>query len=374
MFSPELYSNYYNNGMLLLVLLTAVVYAQGIGGIGFSIGFNTFMIWGAAGGLVLFLGTRPIDGAFVDMTTYAMSFQIAQSTGRTLYPDWGFNLLTEAVAALANVETFFLVCCAIYVIPILLAMRHRHGDWAYAALLAFAGSFSFYSYGVNGIRNGMSTSLLIAALAFWDRKLIMVLLMVAAEGMHKSALLPIAAFLIAGFCAQPWVYVAIWTGALGVSILAGERLSNFFVNATAMSDDDRLANYTGNAGFGADKGGFRPDFVLYSIVPVIVAWLMAGSATKKDSFYRRLVCTYLLANSFWLVVMYAAFSNRFAYLSWFMMPWVIVYPFLPKTDASGRPQAGAGDEPRVALLGAVLVAHFAFTYIMMMFVYSNRGS
>lgn len=373
MFSPELYLPYYEHGMLALVLFTALIYGQGSEKGGFSASFNAFMIWAIGGLIVLFLGTRPIDGVFVDMTTYAMAFQIAQNTGKDLYPDWGFNLFSGFLAEVTTVEVFFLACVAVYVVPLVLGMRRVHGPWAYAAFLAFAGGFSFYTYGVNGIRNGMSTSLLIAAFAFWDNKLIMILLMVAAEGMHKSALLPIVAFFAAGFYAQPWVYGVIWTGALGLSMLAGERLSNFFVGATALGDDDRLANYTGNVGFGADKGGFRPDFVLYSIVPVVMAWLMAGPATKKDPFYRRLVCTYLLANSFWLVVMYAAFSNRFAYLSWFMMPWVVIYPFIPKSEAPGKVQSGPGDEPRIALLGLALVAHFAFTYIMAIFVYPNRG-
>lgn len=373
MFSPELYLPYYEHGMLVLVLFTALIYGQGEAKGGFSAGFNSVTIWALGALLVFFLGTRPIDGVFVDMTTYAASFQVAQNTGKDLFPDWGFNLFNGFLAGITTVEVFFFVCVAVYVIPLVIGARRIHGQWGYAAFLAFAGGFSFYTYGVNGLRNGMSTSLLIAAFAFWDRKLIMILLMVAAEGMHKSALLPIVAFFIAGFYAQPWVYGVIWTGALGLSMLFGERVSNFFVGVTALGDDDRLANYTGGAGFGADKGGFRPDFVLYSIVPVIMAWLMAGPAAKKDTFYRRLVCTYLLANSFWLLVMHAAFSNRFAYLSWFMMPWVIIYPFIPKIDEPGRVQPGPRDEPRIALLGVALVAHFAFTYVMTVFVYPSRG-
>lgn len=359
--------------MLALVLFTALIYGQGNEQRGFSISFNAFMIWAISGLLVIFIGTRPIDGVFVDMTTYAVAFEVAKNTGKDLFPDWGFNLFNGLMAELSTVEIFILSCAAVYVIPLAIGMRRTHGPWAYAAFLAFAGSFSFYSYGVNGLRNGMSTSLLIAAFAFWDRKLIMILLMVAAEGMHKSAALPIVAFIIAGLYSEPWLYAAIWAGALGLSVAAGERLSNALVGITALGGDERLDNYAGGAGFGADKGGFRPDFVLYSIVPVTIAWFMSGPATKKDFFYRRLVCTYLIANAFWLVVMYAAFSNRFAYLSWFIMPWIVIYPFIPNSPAPGKVQSGPGDEPRIALLGAALVAHFAFTYTMAMFVYPNRG-
>lgn len=374
MFSPQLYLPYYEHGMLVLVLFTALIYGRSSSDSVFTAGFNAFMIWAVGGILTLFLGTRPIDGVFVDMTTYAAAFKLTQSTGRDLFQDWGFNFLGQFLASLGDEETFFFVCSALYVLPLILGMRHAHGAWGYAAFLALAGGFSFYSYGVNGIRNGISTSLMIAAFAFWDRKIIMVLLMVAAEGMHKSALLPIATFLVAGFYAQPWVYGAAWVGALMLSLSIGERLSNFFVGMTALGDDERLSNYTGNVGFGADKGGFRPDFVLYSIVPVMIAWALAGPAAKNDRFYRRLVCAYLLANAFWLVVMYAAYSNRFAYLSWFMMPWVIIYPFIPKFHTLGKIPSEGRDAPRVGLLAMALIAHFAFTYIMAIFVYPSRGN
>jgi len=372
MFDAAIYLPYFNNGMLALILMTAVVYGQGNSRAALAVGYNALMLWAIGAVILFFIGTRPIDGAFIDMPTYAYAFRATQKSGITLYADWGYNLMTQACAAIMEPETFFLICASLYVIPIAAGMRRFYGPWAFAGFLALAGSFSFFSYGVNGIRNGISTSLLIAAFAYADRRLWMLLLMVAAEGMHKSALLPIVAFFIAGFYAQPWVYAMIWTGALGLAATFGTNLSNLIVGATALGDDERLSNYTGNAGFGADKGGFRPDFVLYSIVPIAISYALASPESKKDPFYRRLVCTYLLANAFWLLVMYAAYSNRFAYLSWFMMPWVIMYPFIPRHEF-GAPVPVLREEPRTALLGAALVAHFAFTYIMHMFVYANRS-
>lgn len=371
MFAPEAYFPLFMNSMLVLILLSVVIYGQGSSRAGFSVGFNAFMAWTVGGLLVLFIGTRPIDAAFVDMTTYAVSYEITQHTGRDFYSDWGFNLLTGALASFASVEIFFLVCAAVYILPLIVGMRRAHSNWGYAAFLALASGLSFFSYGVNGLRQGMATSLLIAAFAFWDNKLVMVLLMIAAESMHKSALLPIASFIAAGFYPQPWFYAVAWTGALATSVVFGDKLSNFFVGLTFAGDDERLSSYTANAGLGGDKGGFRLDFVLYSIVPIAISYAMAGATTKKDPFYRRLVCAYLLANTFWIIVMYAAFSNRFAYLSWFMMPWIIIYPFLP--EAKSRRISHEQEAPRFALIGAALVAHFAFTYVMTMFVYSTRG-
>lgn len=372
MFPAEIYLSYFNHGLLALILLTALVYGQGSSHLAMATGYNAFMLWSIGALMVFFVGTRPIDGAFIDMTTYAQSFRITQKTGISYYPDWGFGTLVETCAKVMEPETFFLICTVLYIVPVGLGMRRFYGPWAFAGFIAIASSFSFFSYGVNGIRNGIATSLLIAAFAYADRRLWMLLLMVAAEGMHKSVLLPIAAFFIAGFYAQPWVYVGIWTGALGLAATFGTNLSNLIVGVTALGDDERLSTYTANAGFGGDRGGFRPDFVLYSIVPIAISYALASAQVKKDPFYRRLICTYLLANAFWLLVMYAAYSNRFAYLSWFMMPWVIMYPFIPRLESDARAPV-LREEPRTALLGVALAAHFAFTYVMHMFVYSSRS-
>jgi hypothetical protein len=369
--SPDLYLPIYYHSMLALVMLTALIYAQDDSTKG--VGLNKFMIWAVSMVIIIFLGTRPISGVFVDMTTYAESFNVAQNTGRELYPDWGFDMLLRFCSNFTNVEVFFFICMLLYVLPIILGVKRVHGNWAYAGFLAFAGSFSFYSYGVNGIRNGIATSLLVAAFAFWDRKLIMALLMVAAWSMHQSVILPIFAFFLATMYARPLAYVILWISSLGLSLLLGGRLSDFLAGLVVSTEDDRLSIYTSSAGFGADKGGFRLDFVLYSIVPLIISYMMAGPLVRKDSFYRRLVCSYLLTNSFWLIVMYAAYSNRFAYLSWFIMPWLVVYPFIP-TNRSNINRVTQSEAPHTSLLGLALLAHFAFTYIMGIFVYPNRGS
>jgi hypothetical protein len=76
------------------------------------------------------------------------------------------------------------------------------------------------------------------------------------------------------------------------------------------------------------------------------------------------VNTYLLANSLWILLIEANFSNRFAYLSWFMMPWVLLYPFVPGKIV-GR--------PRTRLIAGILCAQYLFTYVMGVVIYPMRG-
>jgi hypothetical protein len=59
-----------------------------------------------------------------------------------------------------------------------------------------------------------------------------------------------------------------------------------------------------------------------------MVWYVTHYRKFKDQTFNILANTYLLSNAFWIMVIRSAFSNRFAYLSWFIYPLVIVYPLL----------------------------------------------
>ncbi|MGL5894200.1 MAG: EpsG family protein, partial [Bacteroidales bacterium] len=44
-------------------------------------------------------------------------------------------------------------------------------------------------------------------------------------------------------------------------------------------------------------------------------------------------------NGFWILVIRASFSNRFAQISWFIMPLVLIYPFYKHLFWSEREQS-----------------------------------
>lgn len=367
MLPAELYNYYYNNAVLALTLVSFFVYAQGLSKLSLIEGYNRTNDWLFGIAITLFIGTRPISGVFVDMTTYAMSFEMAASRSSSSYPDWLFDLLISSMAGNFTAETFFLVCTALYIIPMAIACRRVHTNWGFAAFLAFVGAFSFFTYGVNGIRNGIATSLMVLAIAYSDRKVIMGLIMIAAVGFHKSAALPAAAFVASMAMSRVGIYATLWTACLALVSAFGETLSPLLASYLPVGEDTRLEGYT--QGMGADRGGFRWDFILYSIVPVIISHALADHRVRQETFYRRIVSTYLIANAFWLLMMYAAYSNRFAYLSWFLLPWVIAYPLVPTSRMGGGGAAEMRPSARLGLLGLALLAHFSFTYVMSVFIY-----
>jgi hypothetical protein len=369
MFSAELYNAIYNYSMLAVVLVTFLIYFQSGSEAGLinTSGYNKLAAWILAIGMIVFIGTRPISGIFVDMGNYAKNYNFVQINGASTYADWLFNYLVEIMAPYFSVNVFFIVCTTLYIIPLTLAAYNRHGNLAFPVLLSLMTSFSFFSYGTNGLRNGIATSLLIAAFSWSNRFIVMLALMLAAIGMHGSALIPIVFFLITLVWSRTWSYGLAWAFTLAFVTITGSRTSEIIMQfLPSGGDDNRLESYIG--GIGNDRGGYRLDFILYSIVPIIVSYIFAKKEMRSDQFYKRLLCTYLATNSFWLLVMYAAFSNRFAYLSWFLMPWVIIYPLLPRQTKTNAKD----DALRYIILACAICAHFAFTFLMLMYVYANR--
>ena len=77
--------------------------------------------------------------------------------------------------------------------------------------------------------------------------------------------------------------------------------------------------------------------------------------------YNFLYCVYTLTNSVWILCLYASFTNRIAYLSWLMLPIVLIYPFFDYWF-----------EPRqYKALNSVAWGHIGFTIFMSMFYYGG---
>ena len=122
--------------------------------------------------------------------------------------------------------------------------------------------------------------------------------------------------------------------------------------------EDRAANYlAGENVQGQDialKIGFRWDFLLYSATGVYAGWYYIIKHKFNDAFYTRMFNIYLFANAFWILIIRAAYSNRFAYLSWFLLGLIIVYPLIKQQFLKNQSQK----------LAIILAIYFAFTFFM----------
>jgi hypothetical protein len=303
---------------------------------------------------VFYMGFRPISGAyFGDMGTYANSFELYQMGEANMFKeDVVFDFFMQVCAKIMSVQFFFVVCTLLYVLPLWFACKKWFKEYAYYAFLALLISFSFWAYGANGIRNGIATSLFLYALS--NEKLqYKVALVLVAIGIHKSLIIPAAALGLTYFYKNPKTYFYAWLLCIPLSVVSGGFWESLF---SGFMSDDRSGYLTdGNVNDDAfSSTGFRLDFLLYSASAVYCAFFFIFKKNFANEKYNRLVCVYLAANAFWILVIRANFSNRFAYLSWFLMAIIIIYPFLTKIQVNNQHK----------VLGVVLVAYFAFTFLM----------
>ena len=304
---------------------------------------------------VFYIGLRPIHDIFVDMVTYNQLFQnIADGYQITLNGDLGFDTFMKMSTQLMSAEFFFLLCAFLYIFPLyLLSKRLFKDQWFYSFLILVA-SFSFWAYGTNGIRNGIATSFVLLAFAYTDRKVIMIALMLLGVSFHKSLLLPVAGYVFTLFYNNSRKYLYFWILCIPLSLIAGGVFETLF--GSVGFADDRLSYLTaGNVNDDEfSSTGFRWDFLVYSAAPVFAGWYFIVKKKFKDPLYQQFFNIYLISNGFWILVIRANFSNRFAYLSWFMMGLLIIYPFLKSNLLVNQARK----------MGLVLFLYFMFTFVM----------
>jgi hypothetical protein len=303
---------------------------------------------------VIYIGFRPISGRyFGDTSTYAKLFHdYTSGSSVSGAKDLLFNNFMKASSSFMGVHFFFFLCSLLYTMPLyLVCKKWFKGFWFFGFLFCVA-AFSFWGAGTNGVRNGIAGSLFLLGVSR-DKRFFQILWIVLAIGIHKSMLLPAAGFVFALFFNKPKTMIFFWLLCIPLSLLAGGAFETFF---GSLGFDDRL-EYLTEDNIESDKFssiGFRWDFLIYSATAVFAGWYYIVKKGYRDKVYFWLFNIYIFSNAFWILVIRANFSNRFAYLSWFMIGLVIIYPLLKQNILYHQYKK----------VGYILVLQFAFTFLM----------
>lgn len=354
----ELYSAVYFNILLLFVLILYLIVSKKQEQSEATV--NDLNIFGFVffGFVFLYMALRPISFVFADMGVYAKEFNsLANNENRYIGKDVGFDFLIRLCSKIMTVELFFVTCALLYILPLYLASKKYFGKfWVYSFFMLVI-SMSFWAYGTNGIRNGLATSFFIFALSrvkLWSK----ILFMIVAVLFHKSLLLVAFAFIISKYYTNTKAYLLAWFITIPLSLALGSFWETFFFNL-GLVEDDKLAGYLIEDSTVVDqlielKVGFRWDFILYSATGVFAGWYFIVKRKFTDSHYIQLYTMYLILNAFWVLVIRANFSNRFAYLSWFLLSLIIIYPLLKQDFFKNQYKA----------MGKIIFFYFLFTYVI----------
>lgn len=312
--------------------------------------------------IAVFIGLRPRDKAFVDMGGYIdyytqvakISFNFRWETDNTIFD----NLF--AFLAYNNISwTTFMLCIAvIYFLCAYLACRKLFPKDTFLSYLVFLAAFSTFSYATNGIKAGVASSIFLLAIAYRENHILSIILALISLGFHHAMQMVVAAFFIVSVLRQPKIYIFFWTICIILAFLHITIFQDFIGSLT----DSQGATY-----FNFDKTDkswsqvlfFRYDFILYSSIPIVFGIYLTNKYKINSSEYKFIFNLYTLTNSIWMLCMYTKFNNRIAYLSWFIYPIVLIYPFIKLYWSPYQFQ----------YLRYVLWGHFLFTAFMVFIYY-----
>lgn len=320
--------------------------------------------------IFFFLGLRQGSLEFGDTYNYARVYELGaiDYMSVSLDKEWLWSSIGGFCRSLGfNVNEYFLFIEFFYIWGMftcsLILMRKN----LWIAMLFFFTAFQTFSFGTNGIRNGMACSIELVAIALvikqGPRRALGFILMFLTLGIHRSTMLPTAAAISTIYLVKDtkWA-LRFWIVSIFISLVAGSEITQLFVS---LGFDDRMDQYSYEATEEYfSHAGFRWDFWLYSLFPVIMIWYVTQYRSFKDLSYTIIANVYLLCNAFWIIVIRSSFSNRFAYLSWFIYPVVMAFPLL-------RMNLWKDQDRRTAL---ILFFYSGFTFFMFYIYYFGTGN
>lgn len=285
--------------------------------------------------IVIYIGTRPLSVVFTDMYAYAGFYKLRVFDD----PDvrggeivWSYyQKICYYVFGMSSTVWLFTVTLLSMTLRYY-ACKNIFKENVLTGFLFIITSFSFWALATNIIRSDLALSCALFGLSIiikgksWRKYLWAFILFYLALTIHKSS-----ALLVLSFCASYFVLkdikwaIGFWVLCVLLSLFFHSYFESFFIG---IGFDDRLERaLTTEDDLGVfSHSGFRWDFLLYSIVPIVLGWFV--SKKSEDQTYTTLLNTYIVANGFWVLVIRALFSDRFAGISWSLYGLVIAYPLL----------------------------------------------
>ena len=314
--------------------------------------------------MTLFIGFRPESGVFIDMMNYITHYHALYEGNVFIFDKDAENFLFDNYLAWVGSNylgtTFlFVSVAAIYFICAYIACKKMFPNNTLAAYLVFLAAFSTFSYGTNGIKAGAAGAVFLMAISYRENLKVCIPLVLVSWGCHHSMIMVVVAFALTLVYKNPKVYFAGWCFCLLIAMAHITFFQELFAGILSDSGDNRGAGYlTDNSDWGG-KTGFRIDFVIYSVMPILVGyWAVYKKKLQLSKMYTCLLNLYMTLNGTWMLCMYASFTNRIAYLSWFLYPVVLIYPYLNENWGPTRYKS----------FSLVMLAHLGFT-LFMMFIY-----
>lgn len=266
-----------------------------------------------------------------DKNNYEVSFRMCNLDSTSYHGEIAWVKLTQFCNYLFTPDgslIYFLLLATIYCCIYYVYAKNKlpSGYVLYYIVFAF-GSVCFTGYGNNTIRAGIGLSCLFGSLI--SRKAWKIIALFGLAYMfHHSMIIPVTGIIVTYFYKNTKVYLCLWLVCLVLSIA---NVSFVDILEKFSGFDDRVQSYAidpMDESIAIYGMLFRWDFVIYSFVPIVIFWNWMKKHKLNDVYYVHLFNTYIIVNSLWLLLIRQPFTDRFAYLSWFLIPILMIGPIV----------------------------------------------
>ncbi|GEJ46168.1 MULTISPECIES: EpsG family protein [unclassified Chryseobacterium] len=252
-----------------------------------------------------------------------------------------------------NYKVFFTLNAALYVIPIIIGIRNLTQKNRFLIFFIVISMFFFKTMGINTTRQGIAFSFFFLAVTFFDKKKwLSIIFFIIAFFNHASIIIPILIFLMSTRIKNLKVIFFIYVAATVLS-LANFNLNELLGKIPVINIlvQERLDQYYSKGVKVAYKTGFRINFFVFNtIFAVIGYYTLKGIENIEEHLkYKRFYVTYMLTSAFFFLMFSAAFSDRFGFLSWIFIPF-LMYPYTQTNKKIGV----------VNLFGVFFICFFLF--------------
>lgn len=303
------------------------------------------------------MAEQPVPwGTWADRHGYVNNFLMIKNGVQTAAKygnEVGFQQWMNWTSRIVDWKRWLYLTALVYVGNYWIAAWRFTRKYSYVLFLMMICCFQFYAYGTNTMRAGFAGSFIILGLSFCNNVRLMAVFLAIGLSVHNSMIIPIIALLLAWNIRKTNLFFIGWFLCIAVSYVIGESLQE---RVSFLIQEGRTEYLTSGATQGY-KTGFRWDFLLYSSLPVIFGYYYIFKLNFKNEFYEFLYRMYLTANGFWVLVIRANFTDRFAYLSWFLFPILLVYPLLSR-------QLYPDAQYQARNISLVLWMEFGFNFLM----------
>ncbi len=310
---------------------------------------------------IIYIGKRPI-WCYADTHGYTLIFNFVKSgfwpslPGEDTEPLWTY--IEYLCIEFTDASGWLLLVAFCYIFTRWISIKKILPNHTLIAFIFLITSFTFFGYATNTIRHGVATGFCMLALSFivsgkTYNKIIGIGILIASIYIHKSTMLVLLSLSIALIYKNTNRYLTIWLLSILLSLIVPEFFKQFL---SGYIEDPRFTAYANitNETSTTYKVGYRWDFIIYSSLPILLGWYVIVGKKLYDKKYLLLFHTYLISNSIWILINNIAFSDRFAHLSWFLYPIVILYPLCVFKIFNRQS----------LILGLILITQVFFTYLM----------